>query len=100
MLCPIYGHELTPLSCPPSRGVSFRSFKGLIILSPYSSIRTNTPLERIKREIRRRTGVVGNFPDGQSALMLVCAGLRYYIAGHKRGTERYLNMQPLYQSAF
>ena len=36
MLCPIYGHELTPLSCPPSQGVSFRSFKGLIILSPYN----------------------------------------------------------------
>ena len=35
MLCPVYGHELTPLSCPP-QGVSFRSFKGLIILSPYS----------------------------------------------------------------
>ena len=28
MLCPVYGHELTPLSCPPSQGVSFRSFKG------------------------------------------------------------------------
>ena len=36
MLCPVYGHELTPLSCPPSQGVSFRSFKGLIILSPYT----------------------------------------------------------------
>ena len=35
MLCPVYGHELTPLSCPPHQGVSFRSFKGLIILSPY-----------------------------------------------------------------
>ena len=35
MLCPVYGHELTPLSCPP-QGVSFRSFKGLIILSPYT----------------------------------------------------------------
>ena len=31
--------------------------------------------------------------------MLVCAGLRY-IAGHKWGTERYLNMRPLYQPAF
>ena len=25
------------------------------------------------REIRRRTRVVGSFPDGRSALMLVCA---------------------------
>ena len=37
MLCPVYGHELTPLSCPPHQGVSFRSFKGLIILSPYNA---------------------------------------------------------------
>jgi len=65
----------------------------------WRSIRTNNPPERINREIRRRKGVAGNFPDGQSALMLVCAGLRY-LAGHKRGTERYLNMRPLYQPAF
>ena len=65
----------------------------------WRSIRTNNPPERINRELRRRTGVVGNFPDGQSAFMLVCAGLRY-IAGHKWGTERYLNMRPLYQPAF
>ena len=65
----------------------------------WRSIRTNNPLERVNRELRRRTRVVGNFPDGKSALMLVCAGLRY-IAGHKWGTERYLNMRPLYQPAF
>jgi transcriptional regulator with XRE-family HTH domain len=35
--------------------------------------RTNNPLERIMREIRRRTRVVGAFPDGQSALMLCAA---------------------------
>jgi len=30
----------------------------------WHSIRTNNPLERILREVRRRTRVVGNFPDG------------------------------------
>ena len=54
-------------------------------------IRTNNPLERILREVRRRTRVVGAFPDGNSALMLVAARLRH-IAGTKWGTMRYLNM--------
>ena len=42
----------------------------------WRQIRTNNPLERIMREIRRRTRVVGAFPDGRSALMLVAARLR------------------------
>ncbi len=37
----------------------------------WRSLRTNNPLERLNREIRRRTRVVGAFPDGRSALMLV-----------------------------
>ena len=48
-------------------------------------IRTNNPLERILREIRRRTRVVGSFPDGHSALMLSAARLRH-ISGTKWGT--------------
>ncbi len=59
-------------------------------------IRTNNPMERIIREIRRRTRVVGAFPDGQSALMLCAARLRH-IAGTKWGTRRYLNMEPLFK---
>jgi transposase-like protein len=51
-------------------------------------------LERIMREIRRRTQVVGNFPDGESALMLVAARLRH-IAGTKWGTRRYLDISRL-----
>jgi transposase-like protein len=43
----------------------------------WTRIRTNNMLERIMREIRRRTRVVGNFPDGQSAMMLVAARLRH-----------------------
>jgi len=35
-------------------------------------IRTNNMIERLNREVRRRTRVVGSFPDGRSALMLVC----------------------------
>ena len=59
-------------------------------------IRTNNPLERIMREIRRRTRVVGAFPDGQSCLNLAAARLRY-IAGTAWSTKRYMNMRPLYQ---
>lgn len=54
-------------------------------------IRTNNPLERIMREIRRRTRVVGAFPDGQSCLNLAAARLRH-IAGTKWSTRRYLDM--------
>ena len=61
----------------------------------WRSIRTNNILERLNREIRRRTRVVGCFPDGASALMLVCARLRY-IATKEWGTKRYLNMKHLY----
>ena len=57
-------------------------------------IRTNNPLERILREVRRRTRVVGAFPDGNSALMLVAARLRH-IAGTRWGTRRYLDMKKL-----
>jgi transposase-like protein len=57
-------------------------------------IRTNNPLERIMREIRRRTRVVGNFPDGESALMLVAARLRH-IATTTWSTKQYLNMKRL-----
>jgi len=57
-------------------------------------IRTNNPLERIMREIRRRTNVVGCFPDGQSALMLVSARLRH-IAGTRWGLKQYLKIDRL-----
>ena len=59
-------------------------------------IRTNNPLERIMREIRRRTRVVGAFPDGNSALNLAAARLRH-IAGTRWSTKRYLNMELLKQ---
>ena len=57
-------------------------------------IRTNNPLERILREVRRRTRVVGAFPDGNSALMLVAARLRH-ISGTRWGTRKYLDMKKL-----
>jgi len=60
----------------------------------WARLRTNNVLERIMREIRRRTRVVGAFPDGNSALMLVAARLRH-IAGTKWGTRRYLDMDRL-----
>ena len=62
----------------------------------WRSLRTNNPLERLMREIRRRTRVVGAFPDGQSALMLVAARLRHIATTHW-GTRRYLAMEALTQ---
>ena len=60
-------------------------------------IRTTNPLERINREIRRRTRVVGCFPDGDSAIMLVAARLRH-ITGTKWGTKQYMDITRLHES--
>lgn len=57
-------------------------------------IRTNNALERLNREIRRRTNVVGTFPDGNSALMLVSARLMH-IAESQWGARRYLDVSLL-----
>jgi len=64
----------------------------------WRSLRTNNPLERLMKEIRRRTRVVGAFPDGQSALMLAAARLRH-VAGTAWGTKRYMNMERLKENA-
>ena len=61
----------------------------------WQRLRTNNPLERVMKEIKRRTKVVGSFPDGNSALMLSAARLRH-VAGTKWGTRKYLDMQRLY----
>jgi transposase-like protein len=63
-------------------------------LEHWTRIRTNNVIERLNREIRRRTRVVGTFPDGNSALMLVCARLRH-VAGTQWGNKKYMNMKHL-----
>ena len=60
----------------------------------WRKIRTNNPMERILKEVRRRTKVIGAFPDGQSALMLVGARLRH-VTTTKWGTVKYMNMDHL-----
>ena len=47
------------------------------------------------REIRRRTRVVGAFPDGKSCLNLAAARLRH-IAGTQWSARKYMNMTPLF----
>jgi len=54
-------------------------------------IRTNNALERLNREIKRRTKVVGVFPDGDSALMLVAARCKH-VAESQWGQRRYLDI--------
>ena len=57
-------------------------------------IRTNNAIERLNREIKRRTKSIGAFPEGRSALMLVCARLRH-MEQSEWGQKTYLNMQHL-----
>ena len=60
----------------------------------WTRIRTNNVIERLNREIRRCTRVVGTFSDGNSALILVCARLRH-VAGTQWGCKKYMNMKHL-----
>ena len=53
-----------------------------------------TRLDRLNREIRRRTRVVESFPNGNSALMLVCARI-HYVTANEWSTRRYLDMSRL-----
>ena len=63
----------------------------------WTRIRTNHTIERLNREMKHRTKAIGAFPDGQSALMLVCARLRH-VAGTQWRTRRYMNMDHLSKS--
>ena len=63
----------------------------------WTRIRTNNAIERLNREIKRRTKAIGAFPDGQSALMLVCARLRH-VAATSWGARRYMNMDHLFKT--
>jgi len=62
----------------------------------WRKVRTNNPMERVMKEIRRRTNVVGAFPDGNAALLLVCARLRH-ITTSEWGTRKYLDVGGLEQ---
>lgn len=57
-------------------------------------IYTNNMLENIMKQIRRRTRVVGAFPDGNSAVMLAAARLRH-ISGTQWGVKQYMSMERL-----
>ena len=63
----------------------------------WTRIRTNNVIERLNREIRRRTRVVRTFPDGNSALMLVCARL-HHVAGTQWGNKSPHKYVPLISS--
>ncbi len=62
----------------------------------WSKLRINNGIERVMREIRRRTRVVGVFPDGNSAMMLVGVRLKY-ISMTEWGTRQYMDIGKLYE---
>lgn len=54
-------------------------------------IGADNAIERLNRELGRRTRAVGTFSDGNSALMLVTARLKY-VAESEWGSRRYLDV--------
>ena len=60
----------------------------------WTRIRKSNAIKRLNRKIRRRTRVVGTFPDGKSALMLVTARLKY-IVENEWGRRRHLDVSLL-----
>ena len=61
----------------------------------WKMLRTNNPLERLMKEIRRRTKVAEQFPSEGSALLLVTARL---MRMHQSWADRrYLDMTPLHE---
>ncbi len=97
-ICRQYKHRFPKAICCLEDGLedslSFYAFPQL----DARKISSTNVLERLNREIRRRTRVVGSFPDGNSALMLVCARLRH-VAGTQWGNKKYMNMKHL-EAAF
>jgi len=64
----------------------------------WRKIRTNNPMERTLKEVRRRVKVIGAFPDGESALMLCAARLRH-VAGKNWSGQKYMDMELLKECA-
>ena len=61
----------------------------------WTRLRTNNALERIMKEIRRRARVIGAFPDGYSAMMLVGARLRHISTTKMGNSPVFEHLQPL-----
>lgn len=57
-------------------GVAYMSFPR----ERWRRIRMNNVIERFSREVRYKTRVVGTFPDGKLALMLVAARIKYVFS--------------------
>ena len=65
----------------------------------WARVRADNAIERLNREVRRRTRAVGTFPDGKSALMLVTARLKY-VAESEWGSRRYLDVTLLEEQPY
>ena len=92
-----HGHETSRLADAARvirEGVAETLTYARFPMEHWRRIRTNNGIERLNREVKRRTNAVGSFPDGRSAMMLAAARCKY-VADGNWGKRRYLDISLL-----
>ena len=93
MACELETSKLADAAKVVREGVAETLAYARFPMEHWRRIRTNNGIERLYREVKRRTNAVGSLPDGRSAMMP--AARCKYVADGTWGKRRYLDISLL-----